>query len=237
MKKVLLYLLFSFSFLSTFAQTEKAIYGKISSLGTNLKNVDVINITSKKVVTTNELGDFIINAKVNEELFIISKDYIDQKIILTPLLFEKNNLVITLEKKPIELDEVKIVTAPEIKLKVGYNELNAAKLEKQQTRPTNSSVYTGEIVNGMDFVQIGKMLFGLFKKKKKQTYEEKTAVKDFIKNNFSDDFFLKNLNLKPFEIERFIEYCQNDSNYKKTIATGDLFLITDFLISKKESYK
>lgn len=236
--KKLLFCLFSSLFIIFgFSQNDKLFYGKILSSGFPVKNVDVVNINSRKVAVTNDKGEFTIAAKENDILFITKNNYVDQNITLISLLFEKNNLLILFEKKPVELDEVKIISHSFIKPKLNYNQANAIKIEKQRERPVNTSVYTGEIVNGADFMQIGKMILGIFiKNKKKKSFEEKQFTQDYLKNNFSEAYFLKSLNLRPFEIDRFITFCKNDSNYDNIIDTRNDFLVADFLFSKRKTY-
>lgn len=239
-RKLLLLLLLSLSFFC-FSQTEKLISGKVSCQGDFIKGVDVINFNSKKNTTTTEFGDFFLIAKANDVLVFISEAYLDKQIIVTQNEIDKNNLVISLIKKPIELKEVEITKTMSLKVDANYNDFNSIKLEKQQARPTNGSVYTGEIVNGMDFVEIGKMIGRLFKSKapksKPKKKQEKIEFKDYAKSNFNESFFSKTLALTPDEIHRFLEYCEADPNSKTIIEKNDELSILEFLLTKKEAFK
>ena len=128
MNHTLLLLSFLFSYYFSFSQTEKLIHGKVLSGELLLKNIDIVNINSKKSVITDSNGDFTILAKVEDELFILSKEYNDLKIKLKQKEFEKDNLVITIEKKPIEIEEVKVQNKIKVRPIITQADLDAIKL-------------------------------------------------------------------------------------------------------------
>ncbi len=236
MKLILLALSCFFTFFIGFSQ--KQISGKVIGEQTALPNIDIVNITTKKVATTDSNGFFTIWGKVNDELYIISKKYIDRKIVLTQKDFD-NNLIVQLSEKPIELEEVKIEAKPLGGYKVSQADIDLIKLEKQISRPVNQSVYTGEIVNGMDFIRIGKELIKLFKKKEEDSKPKKPKItfKEYVKSNFDDTFFTKTLALQHDNIFRFLEFCDADQS-AKTIADDDNKLaVMEFLLTKNKAFK
>ena len=241
MKKTTIYIYFLLFTLIGFSQSKTQIHGRVLWQENAVKNADVINFTTKKNTITNDSGDFYIEAKANDYLIIFSKEHLDKKVFISQSDMSKSVIIIQLQLKIIELDEVKIFTTPEIKLKVGYNEINAAKLAKQQSRPQPTGVYTGEIVNGMDFIQIGKALYSgiksLIKNNKKKILKPIDVFPhQYLKENFDEAFFLKILNLKTDEIEPFVEYCSKDSKVDDLIRNQSNFEIMDFLITKKNAY-
>ena len=240
MKQVLLLLSFLFSYCFCFSQTEKLIHGKVTSGEISLKNIDIVNMNSKTTTTTDSDGNFNILAKVDDDLFIISKEYIDLKITLTQKKFDKNNLIIPLEKKPIEIDEVTITNIPSMKIEVTQASMDQIKLAKQASRPKVPNVYTGEIENGMDFIRIGKDIIGLFKNKEKAKPKKTLPTiefKDYIHATFNEDFFIKKLKLNSDEIGLFLSFCEVDPKTKSIVEHQDEFETIDFLISKKEAFK
>lgn len=194
-------------------------------------------MTTKKVATTDHNGFFTIWAKVNDELYIISKEYIDRKIVVTQNDFETNNLIIHLSKKPIELEEVKIIKNPLAGYKVSQGEMDLIKLEKQLSRPVNSSVYTGEIANGIDFIRIGKGIAKLFKNKDIKPPKPQIVFKDYVKDNFQEDFYIKTLELKPDEIFRFLEFCEADPKAKTIVNSDNKMAVMEFLLTKNKAFK
>ena len=121
---------------------------------------------------------------------------------------------------------------------ISYNDIQITKIEKEATRPKNKDVYTGEIANGMDFMQIGKMIGKLFKSKNPENKkaQETMNFKDYAKANFNESFFTKTLKLKPDETSRFLEYCQTDPKSKTVIEKNDELAILEFLLAKKVEF-
>ena len=222
-----------------FSQNQKLIHGKVSYQDSFQKNVDVINFTTKKLTQTNTLGEFDIEAKVNDVLIFMSESFADQKYTLTAKDFEKSLLLIKLIEKPVPLEEVVIRQIKAIKIEAtSYNGIKMAQLERQQSNPVNIAIYTGEIPLGMDFIQIGKMIGKLFKSKnpKPKAPEEKITFKEYAKANFDESFFSKTLELKNGEIPRFIDYCDADPQ-SKTVIEKDELAILEFLLTKKAEFK
>lgn len=223
-----------------FAQSEKPLYGKVLSEGKAIGNIDIVNINSKKSSTTDSNGNFSILAKMGDELFVISKEYVDRKIMLTQENLDKGNLVIQLEKKPIELDDVEITTTPSVKFKVSQADLDKAKLAKQANALKVQNVYDGTIENGIDFVRMAKGLRNLFKNKVQEKKEKSIPpipFKDYLALNFDTAFYIQKLKLKPEEIDLFIAYCEVDSRAKSLAERQDVLEMADFLFEKNEAFK
>ena len=70
----------------------------------------------------------------------------------------------------IEIEEINITTKQKVTPIITYEDLAMTRIANEQARPRNDAVYTGQITNGMDFVQIGKMIGKLFKNKKKRIF-------------------------------------------------------------------
>lgn len=238
MKLKLFLLLLFFTFFQSFSQTERYVQGRVVSNEMAVQSVDIINLNTKVSTTSDKNGNFKIAATVYDALIFISVEYYDTKVKITHDNVDKN-LIINLVKKPIELDEVKI----EEKLKFngvgGYNDVKMAGIEKAQTAPKVIGVYTGEMVNGTDFVQIGKSIWKLLKGKNKKpiTKDEEIDYQQFIESVFNEDFFVKTLQLKPDQIQLFLDYCLVDEKVLEIISKKNKFEMMNVLISKNEEYK
>lgn len=241
MKKItqLFFLLFTFI---GFSQTKNEIHGKVVSQELAIKNADVINFTNKKSTTTNENGEFYIEAKANDIIIVLSKEYYDKKFYISKYDFNKTLITIQLEAKPIELDDVKIRAKESVKNIVTYDDLAQIRIAKENSPLRNPAVYDGKIINGMDFFQIGKMIVKgigkLFKGDRDTSKKTPSNIdfKDFAKANFTNDFFIETLELKQDEIDLFLNFCEADPKSKEIIATEDEFMIMDFLVSKKAPF-
>ncbi len=233
------FLLFLLVSSASFSQTEKRIHGKVSYQDRYQKNIDVINFTSKKLTQTYASGEFDIVAKVGDALILMSENFADQKYTLTTEDFVKSVVFITLIEKPIALEEVEITQIKAIKIAAtSYDGIKMAKIEKDQSRPVNKDVYTGEIVNGLDFIQIGKMVGKLFKSNKPKTEKaiETMSFTDYAKANFNETFFTKTLKLKSGQTSRFLNFCEADPESKKVIKKNDELAILEFLLTKKGAF-
>lgn len=199
--------------------------------------MDVVNFNTKKLSVSDANGNFSICVKANDELILLSKEYIDKKITVTQSDIDTINLIVHLTKKPIELEEVQIENNS-LKIKFDQAAFDKIKLEKQQSMPKNQFVYTGTIENGMDFIRMGKGLYNLFKRKTpKPKPVPKIEFADYLTNNFNEDFYLNTLHLKKDEIALFIEFCKADAK-SKTIHYNDNYLtVMDFLMIKNEEFK
>lgn len=220
-----------------FSQT-KTIRGKVSYQNVDQKNIDVVNFNNRKFTQTNAVGEFEIEAKANDVLYFMSSGFADQKYKLKAEDIEKSIILITLEEKPIPLQEVEITQIKAIKLEtVGYDNIKMAKIEKDAAKPKVQNVYTGEIENGADFIQIGKMIGKLFKSKNpKEIKAAPIPFKDYAKANFNEAFFTKTLKVKQGETLRFIEYCDADPVSKTVTQGNDELAILEFLLEKKTEF-
>ncbi|WP_284652731.1 hypothetical protein [Flavobacterium terrisoli] len=240
MKPFFLFFLFFFNGAIGFAQSEKIIHGKILFGEKALSAIDIVNLNSRESTITDKDGHFSINAKIKDTLFIISKEYNDRRIALTKELLDQKNLILYLEKKPIELDEVGIVGIKNQKITIQQADLDKIKLEKQARTLKVPNVYTGEIENGVDFIRLGKDIIGLFKNKDKDKSQKPLppiSFRDYLTTHFDTNFYTQKLKLKPEEISLFISFCEADPKAKIISQHQDILEATGFLISKKEEFQ
>jgi hypothetical protein len=111
--------------------------------------------------------------------------------------------------------------------------------DDKQSSLKNPLMPTQEIVNGMDFVRIGKMVGKLFKKEKPDL-PQAFDYGDFSKNvtkRISPFFFTNTLKLKEDEIGLFLIYCENDNKANALLNPALEFQLIEFLITKNEEFK
>ena len=226
-----------------------------------LEKIDVVNLNSKKSSTTDSQGNFSIEAKVGDELFVLSNEsftktfdiafykvktfepFPPSKVILkgSPLYkedFKIEKLIINLSKKPIELEEVTINKVEKISIKVSPEEIRMAKIAKFENSPKVLGVYTGEMPYGVDFVGLYKKIFKSNKKKDKEETPKFASFKEYALSIFDlKEFFYIKLNLKPEELDLFMAYCENGITYREIMKNGNPLETMGFLISKNEEFK
>lgn len=226
----------------SYSQTHKLLRGKVMSERFLLQNVDVINKTKEINTKTNEKGEFILAADVNDSILFYDKDYQLKRIKLSFEDLETNNIIIAIDKKPEELKEV-VIRKVNIDWKFDKKweqiKRDEAAVYKQSKQLKNPGVYDGTITNGMDFVKIGKMLFGDLFKGKKIKADNPEAFKEMVTTNFDENFFTETLQLKKTEIDSFLTFCNFDPESKKIIQdkNSNSLILMNYLYEKSIEFK
>lgn len=238
MKTNYLIAVFLLVFQAGFSQSEKLIYGTVSTTDLPISGIDVINQTNLKTAVTNFDGKFSILAKVGDVLIFAGKNYSATKIFLKKEEFDKETIDVLIYPKIIELEEIevtKVVNDVKIEAPIATP---LRSVDNMLNSPTNTMVYNGSIQDGLNFVAIGKLIGKLFKgKSDDKNGIQKTEVAPFINANFNHDFFKKTLKLKEDEISLFLEFCYADEKAEKAVANNNILEATDFLITKSEEFK
>jgi hypothetical protein len=226
-KLVILSLFFIIQF--GFSQTEKPIKGKVTSDDFAIQGVEILNLRSKKTTITNTDGDFSIMAKAKDTLMFIAKNYQYKKVILEMEHNEKNKLLISLVRKPEELEEVVVISKIAFpKIKFDKNIASQLTIEKAAINRKPTGVYDGTIENGMGIT----IPLGSGRKKIHQI-----EFKELIKKTNDENYYLEILKLKPEELGLFIEFCDADPKSKTVLENSNPLKILDFLFLKNIEFK
>ena len=220
-----LFLLYQFGF----SQTEKLIQAKVVCENFPLQGIEVLNLASKRTTISDSNGKFSILAKAKDTLMFVSKNYEYKRFLLKKEDLESNNLIISLTRKPEQLDEIVIISKVSFpKIKFDKNIANQLKLEKESNNPKPIGVYDGTIPNGLG------MTINLSSGRKKIHQIE---FKELIKKSYNDSFYIETWELKPEEIGLFIEFCDADPKSKTVLENTNPLRLMDFLLSKKIEFK
>lgn len=234
------YLIFIFSIFSNVIYSQSNLTGQVLSVNTPLSNVEIINSTKKNVVKSDEKGEFQIQAELNDEIVFFLKGYL-QKTLNVSKEYLNGHIKIALDKKVIELDEVKIVKAPKVKIVNDYESLKMAKIAKEQSQPKVIGVYTGGIPNGIDFIAIGDKLVGLVGKLFKKDSEEKSiseiTFEECVSKHYDNKTLIEKLKLSDDNLILFMEFCKSDINVKNVISNNNELDVLDFLMKKRKEFK
>lgn len=236
-------LLSSLLFLSFKISFSQNIKGKVMRNGYVIPNVEVINATTKKLTLTDAEGQFFIDAKDNDILIFISKEHQLKKLFMNAALFINGELIVEMILNAEELKEVVITNIPSIKLskddKWEQTKVDQYTLEKTTAAPKVQGVYTGEIVNGPNFMRIGGMLLDLFIKDKEPAKKEAPEIvfKDFAQSKCDSTYFTKTLGIDPQELGLFLEFCDADPKSKIIATSQNVLSLMDFLFEKNIAFK
>ncbi|MBG6109366.1 hypothetical protein H4V97_001705 [Flavobacterium sp. CG_23.5] len=226
-----------------FCQTEKTLKGKIYFENSIVPDVEVINANTKKLTVSDGNGNFSIVAKAKDLLVFISKKYELQKILLEKETLDKAFFSVFLSLKPEQLKEVVVTKMPSLQLSKDKNweqgKLDKLALEKAVRTPKILGMNNGTIENGMDFMRIGGMILGLFKKEKEEVKKQVPQIEftALARNTCDQKFYLQTLKLKPEEIALFLQFCDADPKSRLLVENSNILSMMDFLSTKNIEFK
>ncbi|MEC5165194.1 hypothetical protein RCH18_000919 [Flavobacterium sp. PL11] len=227
----------------SFGQNEnrKSLHGRFINEMTLVDNGYVFNLNSKTRTFISNQGFFDILAKANDTLLVLSPAFKSKKMIIQQKDFVKTLYVVDLEFQTTLLKEVVVKGKMEIKpaLPNSQSIVDLEFTDDVKSSPINRTMPSnGTIENGMDFVRIFKMVSKVFKKEGEQSKENaQFDFSDAVVNGLDRYFFINTLNLKPEDIELFLDYCETDPISKTLLKEEDEFMLIDFLVTKNEEFK
>jgi len=224
----------------SFSQSRKIINGSVLSQNFLISGVEVINKSSEQSTTTNSNGKFSIAVKLNDSILFYHKNHELKGIKISSDDIKNGTISVEITRKTEELKEVVIQSfsmgaiMPDQKT---TNEIELNKKKKSLQRYI-TGYNDGTITNGLDFVKMGKMLFGGLFKGKKEKAVNPVEFKEIAKTSFDEKFYTETLKLKKEEIEPFLTFCNFDPESKNTLSknSNDLILL-DFLYKKSIEFK
>ena len=240
MKVKLLTTISFFTYQLSISQTEKLLHGKVVSQNNVLKGVDVINKTAKTSTITNALGEFSILVNVKDSLIFFSKNYFFSRLKITSQNIEIDNLVVNMILKPEELNEVVISNIILKPVRITTEDIKAIDINATRPKPGLKIQGYNEaiILNGVDFIALGKQIKYLLTKDKEQP-KKKIAEMDFrklITTTVPESFFTKDLKLNMEEKELFLQFCDTDSKSKTLLEHPNILATMDFLTTKNDEF-
>lgn len=228
-----------FSIQISFSQSETFYKGKILCNNFPIENVEIINLNSEKSAFSNPAGEFSIVAKSEDILVFASKLYEVKRITVQPENLNNLIQIISLIKKPEELKEVIVTKMKWQHVGSDKNASNQIALDKMQSQIKNPFIYDGSITNGPDLIKIGRLIIDLFKKDKTETKNIIPEIQfyELAKNKNYQEYYSKSLNLKPEEIELFLQFCDADPKSKIVAQNNNSLEMMDFLFAKNLEFK
>ena len=233
-------LLTTISFLTyqlSISQPEKLLHGKVVSDNILLKNVEVINKTSKISTRTNEAGEFSILAKEKDSLLFFSKHYLFTRLKLTLKDLEKSYFTVEMTPKAEELENVvvsrSVFNKTDLKkIANDKEEINKIKIRKQLDDVTTKViVYDGKIKNAINFS------YPIFDKPKKKIEPDDNRFKKLVIAYCPPDFFSEDLKIKTEEKEIFLNFCDVDPKSKMLSEHPNILAFIEFLQAKNLEFK
>ena len=226
-----------FSFAWVFAQNRNPIKGKLLYKNTKVVAANVVNNTAQMSTITDEDGEFEIDVAEGDEIVFSSVQYRIRTVKITPEILQKNRLVVSVNENITELKEV-VVTTEDIEkfLDLKEEEFKGFDYETDKsTKIVNSLTDDRLVQNGIDFINIAKLIARAFANK---SQEEQMRMKpsEILPNVFDATFFTQDLNLKDDQVIGFFEYLDTQMKSSSLLKQSQQFQLIDYLINKSQEY-
>ena len=215
------------------------IKGKVLYKNVNVSSANVINNTSQQATTTDDDGEFEIEVKLNDKLIFSSVQYQIRELNITKEILQRNRIVIDVNEKVNELDQV--VITPENQQK--FLDLKEEEFKRfdysfdKSSRVTNVINEQGKLKDGINFVN----LYRLISNSLKNTSEEnqtnfKYNPSDLLRELYDDIFFTKNLLIPGDKINEFLLYCDDNFPDRILLNKDNEFELIEFLVKQSKKF-
>lgn len=231
----------SFSILFTtilLGQDRRPLKGSLFYKNTAVVAANVVNNTAQINTITNSEGEFEIEVAVGDEIIFSSVQYKIKAVIITPEILAKNRLVVSVNENITELKEV-VVTTEDVERFLDLKEEEFKGFDYEQdksTRINNKLTDDRVLTNGIDFVNIAKLILKAINSKPE---EEQMRIKpsEVLPLVFETSFFEQDLELKKDQVVGFLEYIDTQMKTSALLKQSQQFQLIDYLISQSKTYK
>ena len=240
MKKSILAFLFLLPNVLLFAQEERQMLrGRVLYKGGNVPNEVVVNSTTEMATITDDKGEYTIRVKAGDQLVFTAVNYQLEVVTITDEILRKNRLVVEVDEKIRELDEVVVTPENQERFLQVENE-SFKRYEYEIDRETEvENIAVSQTVRGMrdgiNFVNIFKALF----KPQRTNGEERPPLKvsEVLRYVYDDEFFVVDLSLPQNKIDDFLFYCDDKVPSQALLRKENEFQLIDFLVTQSRAYR
>ena len=225
----------------TFSQDDYRtwIKGKVLYKNVNVTSANVINNTSQQATTTNDDGEFEIEVKLNDKLIFSSVQYQIRELNITKEILQRNRIVIDVNEKVNELDQV--VVTPENQEK--FLDLKEEEFKRfdytfdKSTRVNNVINEQGKLRDGINFVNLYRLISNSLKNDSKENQASyKYNPSDLLRELYDDVFFTKNLLIPNDKINEFLLYCDDNFPDRILLKKDNEFELIEFLVKQSKKF-
>lgn len=231
--------LFVLSFILVTAQEKRQLLkGRLLYRNANVIAANVVNNTAQTNTITDGEGTFQILAKAGDEIIFSSVEFRIKALTITPEIIQKNRLVVEVNERITVLDE--IVVGPENTQKfLDLKKEEFSKVDYTQDKSTkidNTILRQGQLVNGLNIVNVAKLLANVVQ------VRDKTAPRTLVPSKvlpliFDNAFFTKDLGLEQDEVIGFLELMDKKLPSDRLLKKDKEFQLIEFLYLESEQYK
>lgn len=178
---------------------EKIIKGRVVANGNNVEGINLVNLVNEKSAVTDSNGDFSILAKVDDLLVFSAVNMHYKRKIIEADDFQKDIIIIEMEPKINQLDEVEITK---------YVNITAYNLGIIKFKP---KVYT--VAERRMIARVGSRA----ERKASVEGEKKLMLIERIGILYSDEYFIRVLKIDPDYVMAFKYYCSEQPDFIKIV--------------------
>ena len=238
MKKILTLLIYFLANVLVFSQERIPLKGQLFYKNTKVVAANVVNNTAQTNTITDTEGAFEIYVALGDEIIFSSVQYRIRSVKITEEILLKKRLVVSVNENINELKEV-VVTTEDVEkfLDLKEEEFKGFDYEKDKSsKLENRAVTNNQLSDGIDFVNIAKLLAKAFKNK---SPEEQMRLKpsEILPLVFENTFFENDLGLEKSEIMGFLVFIDEQMKTGELLKKNKEFQLIDFLIDKSVAYK
>ncbi len=231
--------LFVLSFIFVAAQEKRQLLkGRLLYRNTNVVAANVVNNTAQTNTITDGEGEFEILAKAGDEVIFSSVQFRIKALTITQDIMQKNRLVVEVNERVNVLDE--IVVGPENTQKfLDLKKEEFSKVDYTQDKSTkieNTIMRQGQLVNGLNVVNVAKLLAKVIKGNKNEASRNLIPSK-VLPLIFEESFFISDLGLEQEEVVGFLEEMDLKLPSDRLLKKDKEFQLIEFLYLKSEQYK
>ncbi|RKR06956.1 carboxypeptidase-like protein [Maribacter vaceletii] len=238
MKNVLI-LAFFISIVSYAQEDRSLLRGKVLYRDISVPNENVINSTSEMATITNTNGEFAIKVKEGDELVFTAVNYQLKVVRITTEILKNNRLVVEVNEKVTELEEVVVTPEDQERFLAMKNE-KFKEIEYETDRTTeveNVAISQSErgLKDGLNFVNIFR---AMFKSSSENKEEEgpKLKVSQVLRQVYDDQFFVSDLQIPQDKINAFLFYCDARMPAKSLLKKENEFQLIDALVNHSKTF-
>lgn len=237
--KIILFLSFSILFsTSLLSQERQLIKGKLLYKNTEVVAANVVNNTAQINTITNSDGEFEIKVAEGDEIIFSSVQYLIRSVKITQEILTKNRLVVSVNENITELKEVVVTTEDKDRfLDLLEEEFKGFDYDQDKSTRINNKLTDDRLItNGIDFVNIAKLISKALSSKSKEE-QMKMKPSEVLPLVFETSFFENDLSLRNDQVVGFLEYIDAQMKTSELLKQSKQFQLIDYLINKSKMYK
>jgi len=239
------------------AQNRIEIKGHLIGDNTEIAQLHIYNLQTKKGTISNQQGHFFMQVAKDDVLLISSIQFSDKKYTVTKLDIFSKTITILLESEATNLDEIVINShnlsgnlimdikkvpknfQSHLHYKLDLDGINfdaPAKVKSPKDIKLPDPLRTSETVNSVNLMPlIGLLTKGIRKKQQLKKLHKKRlqALPITIRNDFGDAFFEDKLKIPKPLIDDFLQYCQQKDILRLYLQNKKMDLIESFFSQSK----